>query len=274
MRRPPRTQTADNTPRQAPAARTDGPDGRPDGLFIAESVLVVARALAAPALDVRTVVVTPHGYRRLAAELETVAARTGPRPGPAVLIVAPELLRTVAGFEVHRGVLAAIARPPERSVAEVLAGAGPLVAVVEGVNDQENLGALFRNASALGASAVLLCPRCCDPLYRRTVRVSMGEVLFVPWARLAPWPDGLAQVRAAGYVVEALMPNAERSISARTGGERVAVLVGSEGTGLSPEAAALADRRVRIPMRPGVDSLNVAVAAAIAFHVHAAYDPR
>jgi tRNA G18 (ribose-2'-O)-methylase SpoU len=144
-----------------------------------------------------------------------------------------------------------------------------LVAVLEGVNDHENLGALFRNAAALGVDAVLLGPRCSDPLYRRSVRVSMGHVLRVPFAELpGPWPESLDVLRAAGMQVAALTPAADAVPLTVSGlrGERVAVLLGAEGPGLSAEALAAADVRVRIPMAAGVDSLNVATAAAVAFH--------
>jgi tRNA G18 (ribose-2'-O)-methylase SpoU len=169
--------------------------------------------------------------------------------------------------------------------------------VVEGVNDHENLGAIFRNAAALGAGAVLLDPSCCDPLYRRSVRVSMGQVLRLPFCRLAPWPSALSELRAAGFVVVALDPGATETIDAAVPGlgrrseddpptgldrppgaevvtestevrapTRLAVLVGAEGHGLTEAARQAAGHRVRIPMAPGVDSLNVATALAIALH--------
>ena len=144
-----------------------------------------------------------------------------------------------------------------------------MLAVLEGAGDHENLGALFRNAAALGVDGVLLGPRCADPLYRRSVRVSMGHVLRVPFAELAGrWPGALDTVRAAGLTVAALTPAADAVPLARAGlaGQRVALVLGAEGPGLTPEALAAADVRVRIPMATGVDSLNVATAAAIAFH--------
>ena len=260
-------------PRLGPFLRlTDGAlrrGGDADGpLFIAESVQVVRRVLAS-GLQVRAVVVTPAAYPRLATELDRLGAAT-----PVYLVERP-VLAAAAGFDVHRGVLAAVQRPPARTVEAVLAGAGSLVAVLEGINDQENLGVIFRNAAALGVGGLLLCPRCCDPLYRRTVRVSMGEVLSLPWARVEPWPAGLGALRRAGFVLEALTPAAEERLAAGPPGERCAVMLGSEADGLSPEALAAADRRVAIPMHRRVDSLNVAAASAIAFHVHgSAYDPR
>jgi tRNA G18 (ribose-2'-O)-methylase SpoU len=138
--------------------------------------------------------------------------------------------------------------------------------IVEGVNDHENLGAIFRNASAFGAGAVLLDPTCCDPLYRRAVRVSMGHVLRVPFARLEPWPAALAGVSQRGFTVVALDPSAAKPIEALQCPGPVAVLAGSEGPGLSEAARTAADECVRIGMAAGVDSLNVATALAIALH--------
>jgi tRNA G18 (ribose-2'-O)-methylase SpoU len=174
----------------------------------------------------------------------------------------------VVGFHLNRGVLAVADRAAPPDVAALLRRAR-LVAVLEGVNDHENLGALFRNAAALGVDAVLLGPRCSDPLYRRSVRVSMGHVLRVPFAELpGSWPASLDIVRAAGLRVAALTPAAEAQplATAALAGQRVAVLLGAEGPGLTAEALAAADLRVRIPMATGVDSLNVATAAAVAFH--------
>ena len=144
-----------------------------------------------------------------------------------------------------------------------------VLAVLEGVNDHENLGALFRNAAGFGIDGVVLDPTTADPLYRRSVRVSMGHVLGVPWTRFPAWPEGLDEVRAAGFTVVALTPApGSESIEdlAADPPERVALLVGAEGPGLSDAALAAADRRVRIPLSSSVDSLNVATAAAIAFH--------
>lgn len=176
------------------------------------------------------------------------------------------VLRAVAGFNVHRGMLALASVPPPRDPFEVAAGKR-LVLVVEAVNDHENLGALFRNAAALGAGAVLLDPRAANPLYRRSVRVSLGHVLRVPFARLDPWPESLAELRRRGVRLVALSPSAGRPIGelAPLGGP-LALMVGSEGDGLTPGALAGADEQVRIPMAPGGDSVNVATAAAIALH--------
>ena len=198
-----------------------------------------------------------------------------------------------------------VARPADPAALEIVAvavvadaartpsmgGGRPLLAVLEGLNDHENIGALFRNAAAFGVAAVLLDPTCADPLYRRSIRVSVGYALQVPFARLAPWPDALRQVRAAGFLVAALAPHVDvlaggrvpipvEQLQARladsapaspiratnSAGPGVALVLGSEGPGLSGAALEAADEVVSIPMAPGVDSLNVATAAAVAFH--------
>jgi tRNA G18 (ribose-2'-O)-methylase SpoU len=170
---------------------------------------------------------------------------------------------------------------PDRVLADAWAAGPharpPLVAVLEGLNDHENIGALFRNAAAFGVSGVLGDPTCADPLYRRSVRVSMGHVLHVPFARLAPWPDGIARVRGAGFLVAALAPHPAPGGAVpraglselrdqRASGAGVALLLGAEGPGLSDSARDAADCVVTIPMADGVDSINVATAAAVAFH--------
>jgi tRNA G18 (ribose-2'-O)-methylase SpoU len=152
--------------------------------------------------------------------------------------------------------------------AAVLAGAAR-IAILEDINDHENLGVIFRSAGSLGLDALLLSPRCCDPLYRRSVRVSMGHVLAVPWTRLEPWPEALATVAEAGFTLAALTPatDAEPLAGWSPGpGERIAALLGAEGPGLSPAALAASGRRFTIPMRSPEDSLNVGSAAAIAFY--------
>jgi tRNA G18 (ribose-2'-O)-methylase SpoU len=226
------------------------------GLCIAESVQVVERALHTCPAAVQVVVATEHAAERLRPAL--LAA------GATVLVTPAELLADVAGFPVHRGVLAAVARPAPLDPATLVAGARRL-AVLEDLNDQANVGTLFRSASALGIDAVLLSPRCADPLYRRSVRTSMGEVFRLPWARLDRWPDDLELVRSGGFTLVGLSPSGTAAPQRPGDDERVAVLVGSEGDGLTGGALAACDRVVRIPMRAGVDSLNVAAAAAVAF---------
>ncbi|MGH7535498.1 MAG: TrmH family RNA methyltransferase [Gemmatimonadales bacterium] len=238
--------------------RMEAPDsgrGLP-GFFVAEGLTVVGRLLAS-GRRVRSVVADPPRYERLADAL-------GGREAP-VYVVPNDVLCAAAGFDVHRGVLAAADRWSLPDPSDLLHGARR-VAVLEGINDHENLGALFRNAAGLGIDAVLLCPRCCDPLYRRSVRVSMGHVMTIPWARLDPWPHALAVLAAAGFTLVALTPQG-RAIDTVPGVAEgpVAVLLGAEGPGLSPAALAAADHRLAIPMHAGVDSLNVASAAAVAF---------
>ena len=182
------------------------------------------------------------------------------------------LLSEVIGFRLTRGVLASADRRPPADLDELLAGPDPAaprrLAVLEALNDAENLGSIARSAVALGVDGLLLDPRCADPLYRRSVRVSMGHVLALPFAVLADWPGGLARLHEAGYLTVALTPSPDAvdlaSIDPRQH-LRTAVLLGAEGPGLSAEAQAAARVRARIPMRAGVDSLGVAAAAAIAF---------
>ena len=241
--------------------RPDRPGGR--GLVIAEGTVVVGRMLASR-YPVRALLGVERRFHELADELEGIDA-------PAY-VTSAETMAEVVGFHLNRGVLAVADRPVPPTVDEVIAGAGVL-AVLEGVGDHENLGALFRNAAALGVDGVLLAPGCSDPLYRRSVRVSMGHVLRVPFATFDSWPDGLDLLKENGFRVAALTPRADsvplRGLRAREPG-RVALLLGAEGPGLSAEAIAAADLAVRIEMVPGVDSLNVATAAAVAFHEVAA----
>jgi len=223
------------------------------GFFVAESPHVV-EALLRSNRRVRSVLVTPTQHNALAGVLD--GADTP------VYVARPEILRTVVGFDLHRGAVASGDRWVLPSVGSVLAGA-PTVAVVERMTDHENLGGLFRNAAAFGVDAVLLDEETADPLYRRCVRVSIGHVLTVPWTRLT----SLDEVRAHGFTLVALTPAADAAdIRGIQWPERRALLFGSEGPGLSGEWLAAADVRVRIPMRDGVDSLNVGAAAAVAFY--------
>lgn len=229
------------------------------GLFMAESLEVVRRVLLWHPTLVRAVLLTSAAEARLAAAL---AGCNAPR-----YVAEAAVLQAVAGFDVHRGVLASVTRPPLCTPSAVLAGCSR-VAVLEDLTDQTNLGALFRSAWSLGMDAVLLSERCADPLYRRSVRVSMGEVLRVPWARLEPWPAALDQLHQHGFELWALSPDGAEDLAPPSNADRrVAILIGSEADGLSAPAWAAATRRVRIPMRAGADSLNVAAAAAIAFSV-------
>jgi tRNA G18 (ribose-2'-O)-methylase SpoU len=232
-------------------------DARPDrrGIVIAEGVNVVRRMAASP-YRLRAVIGVPERIDALRPVLNTVDVNA--------FVVDKWLLSDVVGFRVTRGVLASASRLPEPPPAELLAGARR-VAVLEGLNDFENLGALFRNAAAFGLDAVLLDPRCADPLYRRSVRVSMGHVLRVPFAVLpGSWPESLSLL--AGFRLLAMTPRVEAvPLKEIAVPQRWAVLLGAEGPGLSDAALEMADELVRIPMAAGVDSLNVATAAAVAF---------
>ncbi len=241
--------------------RPDLPTGK--GLVIAEGVLVVQRMLTSRFI--------PHALlgtdRRLVELNDDLAGVSG--------IAAPyyrasaDVMARVIGFHLNRGVLAAARRAPELSVAQVLDQART-VAVLEGVNDHENLGSIFRNAAGLGVDAVVFGTGCADPLYRRAVRVSMGHALLVPYARATQWPADLVMLKEAGFRLLAMTPHPEAHPLAQAMqtvcGERVAVLVGAEGPGLTPATIRLSDVRVRIPMSRGTDSLNVATAAALAFY--------
>ncbi|MEU4318897.1 RNA methyltransferase [Nocardia fluminea] len=237
-------------------------DRRPDlpgrkGLVIAEGVVVVQRML-----DSRF---APSALLGVGKRFETLAGDLADRDLPYYRASA-EVMAEVVGFHLNRGVLAVAPRPAELTVDEALDGART-VAVLEGVNDHENLGSMFRNAAGLGADAVLFGDRCADPLYRRAVRVSMGHVLRVPFAQLPQWPQSLDVVRDKGFQIIALTPNpAAMNLATAMTGEKVALLLGAEGPGLTEEAMRATDVRARIPMSPGTDSLNVATAAAMAFY--------
>jgi len=230
----------------------------PHGLFIAEGEKVIRRAVRA-GYRPRSLLLSPDWLDRMSELVRDIHAP--------VYVAEASLLEQVTGFHVHRGALAAFHRKPVLTAEEVAARAERLV-VLEDVVSHTNLGAIFRCAAALGMHGVVLSPSCADPLYRRSVRVSMGEVFAVPYARADRWPDWLDDLRRTGWRVAALTPAADAKALTDAGivpGERVAVLLGTEGPGLSPLALQRADLRLRIPMAAGVDSLNVAVAAAITF---------
>ncbi|GAA4168101.1 RNA methyltransferase [Phytohabitans flavus] len=229
----------------------------PHGLFIAEGELVLRRAVRA-------------GYRArsyLLDEKRLDQFADLAEGGAPVYAASQSVLEKATGFHVHRGVLASFHRKELPGADEVLRSARR-VAILEDVNNHTNLGAVFRGAAALGIDGVLLSPSCADPLYRRSVRVSMGEVFAVPYATLAPWPAALEEVKGAGFTVLAMTLAADAvPIQKLTSAERArpALLLGAEGPGLSRRAVDGSDKRVVIPMRRGVDSLNVAAAAAVAF---------
>ena len=227
-----------------------------DELFVAEGVTAIGRLLES-GHRIRSVLVTAAALGRFDGRLDTI-------PAP-VYVASKAVLAATVGFDLHRGAVAAADRRPLPSVVEV-AGTAHRIAVLEGLNDPENLGAVARSARALGIDALVLDPTCIDPYYRRTIRVSMGEVLHLPVARAEQWPGDLQTLRASGTELWALTPDpAAEDLWSLAVPERLAVMLGAEGPGLSAAALACADRRVRIPIRGEVDSLNVGHAAAIAF---------
>ena len=223
------------------------------GLFVAEGRPLVRRLLAGARFRTHSVLATEP----MAAALRDVV------DGVPLYVVDEATIRSVVGFPFHRGCLAL----GERGVAEAIE---PLLAlrrlvVLERVANPDNVGAVFRNAAALGADGVLLSPGCGDPLYRKAVRVSMGAALRLPFATSTDWPADLDRLRARGFTLVALTPDGDVDVAA-VAGPRVAIILGAEGDGVSAAVRALADARVAIPMAPGDHSLNVAVACAIALH--------
>jgi tRNA G18 (ribose-2'-O)-methylase SpoU len=234
------------------------------GLYIAESEKVIRRALGAGH--------QPRSYlmaRRWLTELADVVAEAE-RDGLPVFVGEHDMIEQLTGFHLHRGALASMQRPALPSVEALVGGAhGGRVAIFEDIVDHTNLGAGFRAAAALGVDAVLITPRCADPLYRRSIRVSMGTVFQVPWTRLGSWPDDLRLLRDAGYRTAALALSVDSITLDELAGhnhQRLALILGTEGHGLHPSTLAQVDDVVRIPMGGNVDSLNVAAAAAVAFY--------
>lgn len=230
------------------------------GCFVAEGLLTLESALHSP-YPVRSLLVAEAKLARVQRLLADEGA------GDVDVFVGPQaLLEAVTGFRIHRGVVASVRRLPLPDPDALVAGARRLL-VAEALNDHENLGALFRNAAALGVDAVLLDPRCADPLYRRAVRVSLGHVLHVPWTRTTVLPEALPELSASGIATMALTPAGEvtvHEVIQRRSNDRLAWVVGAEGPGLEAATLRAADERVRIPVAAGVDSLNVATAAAVA----------
>ncbi|MFE7107083.1 TrmH family RNA methyltransferase [Streptomyces sp. NPDC057575] len=238
-----------------------------EGLFIAEGEKVIRRARHA-GYEMRSMLLSAKWVDLMRDVIDEV-------PAP-VYAVSPELAERVTGYHVHRGALASMQRKPLPTAGELLAttfgaaATGPRrIAVFEDIVDHANLGAAFRNAAALGIDAVLLTPRCADPFYRRSVKVSMGGVFQVPWTRLESWPKDVEVLRSAGFTLAALCLS-ERAITldelAARKDEKLALVFGTEGAGLAPGTLAAVDEHVRIPMDAGVDSLNVAAASAVAFY--------
>jgi tRNA G18 (ribose-2'-O)-methylase SpoU len=231
--------------------------GTEHGLYLAESLLVFERALRAGH--------EPRSVLALGTSLTEVLALVGDRDIP--IFTGPgDLLEELTGYVLHRGIIASMHRPALPSVASLLQSARRVV-VLENVADPTNVGAIFRSVAAIGADAVLVTPRCSDPFYRRAIRVSMGTVLQVPWTRTGDW-DAL-RADLAGFHLAALALS-DDSVSLRefaaVAPQRVALVLGAEGEGLTPAALAAADTIVRIPMAHGIDSLNVAATAAVAMY--------
>ncbi len=229
------------------------------GLFIAEGEKVVRRAVEAGC--------RPRSFLMAERWLPGLADILAAGPEVPCFVVSEALAEDVTGFHVHRGALAALYRPPPLAVEQVIAEARRIV-VLEDVVDHTNVGAILRSAAALGVGGALLSPRCADPLYRRSIKVSMGAVFSLPWTRLSDWYDALPQLSRAGFITAALTPAAD-AVDLRVAvpalrPHRVALVVGSEGPGVSTRWRSTADILVRIPMAAGIDSLNVAAATAVA----------
>lgn len=232
--------------------------GTEHGLYLAESALVLQRALRAGH--------TPRSVLALGSTVDEAVALVDPEVP--IFSGAPELLEQLTGYLLHRGLVASMNRPPLLPPETLLADARRVV-ILENVADPTNVGAIFRSVAGIGADAVLVTPRCSDPYYRRAIRVSMGTVLQVPWTRLGDWGSARQLLTASGFHVAALAlePGAVSMREfAASAPDRVALLLGEEGYGLTPEALAVADSIVQIPMAHGIDSLNVAATAAVAMY--------
>jgi tRNA G18 (ribose-2'-O)-methylase SpoU len=233
------------------------------GLFVAEGRLVVRRLLGSSRLTTRAVLVTEPAL----CAIQDALAQRGDVP---VYVVSQQIMNELVGFNIHRGCLALGERPAPPHWRELAATARRLV-VLERVANADNVGSIFRNAAAFGVDAVLLGPSCTDPLYRKAIRTSIGASLVVPFAPAAPWPEALVELGRDGWRVIAMTPAPDAPVlhevfRERHAGERVAIVLGHEGEGLTRAALDAATARARIPMAPGVDSVNVAVAAAIALY--------
>jgi tRNA G18 (ribose-2'-O)-methylase SpoU len=236
------------------------------GLFVAESRSIVRLLLAARRFRTRSVLLTPAALAALRPDLAAA------EPATRVLVASHPVIRAVSGFDFHRGCLAVGERGADAAPGVLIDPPGPrLVLVLEKLSNPDNVGGVFRNAMAFGVDAVLLSAGCADPLYRKTIRVSVGGALRVPFARLADWPASLPALRATGYVIAALTPGPDALPLERLGErgplpDRLALVVGAEGPGLCERTRAMSDVQVRIDMPAGVDSLNVSTATGIALH--------
>ena len=236
------------------------------GLFVAEGRLVVSRLLALPRYRLHSILLTPAAFRALREE-------PGCCPDAAdlvaVYVVDQALMNAIAGFNIHRGCLALAHRPAGRTLADLELASLRRVLVLEGVNNPDNVGGIFRSAAAFAVDAIALGPACGDPLYRKAIRTSMAATLHVPFVAAGEWPRALTALRASGLRVVALSTGSDaRLLGSLEAADipRAALVVGNEGHGLTAAALAACDERVRINMTPAVDSLNVTVAASIAMH--------
>ncbi|MDG2049187.1 MAG: RNA methyltransferase [Myxococcota bacterium] len=245
---------------------------RRQGLFVIEGRQTLRTVFEGRRFQPQSFLLSHATWRALEAEIASYS------PDTPVYRAETEILAAIAGFPIHRGCLALVRRPPPISVEELLRTSAPKMGpsrllVLEGLTNHDNVGAAFRNAMAFGVDAIVLCPRCCDPLYRKAIRTSLGGSLRVPFARAENWPEDLDPLQSAGYRLVALDPDGEDTLhgSSASVGDRLAIIVGTEGPGLSEKVRERADHGVKIEMAPGIDSINVATAAAIALH-H--YGPR
>jgi tRNA G18 (ribose-2'-O)-methylase SpoU len=250
----------------------DGELMRSHGLFVAEGRYVVRRVVEDGRYRVQSMLVNEAALRDLA---ETITALG---VGVPILVGDASALAEIAGYDVHRGCLALVQRRTDAAAGDLIASSQALV-ILEAVSNPDNVGSVFRNAAAFGADGVLLSPTCCDPFYRKAIRTSMGATLCVPFARAAAdqWPGVLTRVRAAGFTIVALTPHEPsetlEAFAARPRPARLALIVGTEGDGLTAAVEAAADVRVRIPISGDVNSLNLATAVGIALYRCLKQDP-
>jgi tRNA G18 (ribose-2'-O)-methylase SpoU len=229
------------------------------GVFLAEGRLVVRRLIELRSWPIASILLTPTAADNLADVL--------PNTGAPIYIVEQELMNGIAGFNIHRGCLAVVHRPATPTLDRIAAGPLSRVLVLEGVNNPDNVGGLFRSAAAFGIELVVLGPNSGDPLYRKAVRTSMGATLAVPFVRAPQWPGAIADLRTDGFTVVALTPDlAAPPLELVRPAAKLALVVGAEGEGLTKEALSSATLIARIPMTPNVDSLNVTTAASIAMY--------
>ncbi|MDA1184083.1 MAG: RNA methyltransferase [Acidobacteria bacterium] len=237
---------------------------RDRGLFIAEGRFVVRRLLGIRRITMKSLLLNDAALNALADAIDHA------NPSPDVYVASPDVIEAATGFNMHRGCLALAERPADVLIDAVLS-TSEFVVVLERVADPDNVGSVFRSAEAFGVDAVLVSPGCCDPFYRKAIRTSSGALLVVPCAAAAPWPDALDRLRASGFVVAALTPEVSAIdigvfVGTADARGRLAVVLGTEGHGLTAEALARADVQLRIPMAGEIDSLNIATAAGIALH--------